>query len=129
MPSTLAYKSPTPLALISGTGLFDSDDIDGTAVAVATANARVLLLIVDNTANTGSTCCIKLYNVAVGSVTVGTTVPWFFWEVPAGARLVMAFPNGLPQQANISAACVTTNGTAGTTSPSNNVTCRIHYAT
>tara|TARA_R110002020_G_scaffold130862_2_gene292617 strand:+ start:2156 stop:2524 length:369 start_codon:yes stop_codon:yes gene_type:complete len=79
---------------------------------------------IDNTGNT-SAVFVKLWDTT-GSVTVGTTDPDFSFKCPASVLRVYSCPNGTAFAAGLKAACVTDGGgTAGTTSPSNDVIYRI----
>lgn len=111
----------------SGTNLFTETAIGNTALAVKGSSATVYNLDIDNTAN-GSAVYLKLYNVASGSVTVGTTAPDSIVLVPASTRLNLVFPLGQVYGTALSVCCVTAGGTAGSTSPSSSVIARIVYS-
>jgi len=95
------------------------------------ASAKFVYQIeIDNTANTGAASYVKLYDDNTSSsVTVGTSVPMAIFVAPAATKLSVTFPYGVGTYfANgIVWACVTTAGTAGTTSPTSSVICRMQY--
>lgn len=85
------------------------------------AAGKVYMIEVDNSLNAAASY-LKLYDS--GTPVVGTTVPDFVWRVPAGQSRPMVIPEGIDFTI-LSMACVTTGGTAGTTSPASPVTVRI----
>ena len=102
-----------------------SDTAIGNAVYAIKASSTLLYwLSVDNTANVAASY-LKLYNVASGSVTVGTTAPDQIILCPASVITTVYFSTGaapgMTFATALSAACVTTGGTAGTSSPASNV--------
>lgn len=100
--------------------LYTSSAMGGTKEGVKASSALLNNVIVDNSLNVAATY-VKLWNLASGSVTVGTTDPDEIIYVPAGqvithvlytgALVGKTFSNG------ITAAAVTTGGTGGVTSP------------
>lgn len=113
------------LAGPSGIKIYNNTDLDGTKDAVTSVSTKVYEVYVDNSANAGAASYVKLWNVASGSVTVGTTAPDEIIYVPGGARvthylMTVAGP-GKTFGTAVTAACVTTAGTAGTTNPTSNV--------
>jgi len=64
-----------------------------------------------------ATMYIQIFNVASGSVTLGTTVPTYVIPIPAAASANVEFANGIAHSTAISAAVTTaaTNATAPTT--------------
>jgi hypothetical protein len=108
-----------------------NDSAMGNAVdAVKASSAVVNYVIVDNTLN-GSPVYVKLYNLASGSVTVGTTAPDEIVFVPANAIVTHVLYTGAVSGKTfgtaVSAVCVTSGGTAGSTSPALNVPVTISY--
>ena len=101
------------------------------ADAIKASSAVVYSVTVDNSANAGAASYVKLYNLAAGSVTVGTTAPDVVIYVPQGVVVTVVFGTGaapgLTFGTGLSACCVTTGGTGGTTSPSSSVICSINY--
>ena len=117
---------PTPSGLV----LFSDTAMGGTVDAVKASSAKVYEVIIDNSAN-GAASYVKLYNAASGGVTVGTTVPDEVIFVPGSAIITyFVFTSAGPGKTfatALSAACVTTGGTAGTTSPTSSVVVSILY--
>jgi hypothetical protein len=101
-----------------------------TADAIKSSSALVYWIFIDNSLNAAATY-VKLYNLAAGSVTVGTTVPDEVILAPANARIThVMYSNNIPGKTfgtALSAAAVTAGGTAGVTSPSSSVPVTIVY--
>jgi hypothetical protein len=110
----------------SGTNLFTETAIGNTALAVKASSTTVYCFDIDNSAN-GSASYLKVYNVASGSVTVGTTAPDTIFYVPASTRLNIIITAGQVYGTACSICCVTAGGTAGSTAPSSAVIARIVY--
>jgi hypothetical protein len=123
----------TQITVSSPTGQLQFTDtaIGSTVDGVKASSALVYSVFVDNTANGGAACYLKLYNVASGGVTVGTTVPDEVVYVPAGQQIeVFYFTKSAPGKTfgtALSAACVTAGGTAGVTAPVSSVIATINY--
>lgn len=119
-----------PISTPSSIFEFTDTAIGNTADAVKGSSALVYWILVDNSANAASTY-VKLYNLAAGSVTVGTTVPDEVIFCPANARITHVFYNnnspGKTFGTALSACAVTAGGTAGVTAPSSSVSCTIVY--
>ena len=117
----------TPSNLIVFTDTVMGNAVDG----IKSSSARVYSVVVDNSANGGAASYVKLYNVASGSVTVGTTAPDEVIYVPAGAIVTRLYFTGavfgVVFGTALSAACVTTAGTAGSTSPSSAVIVTVNF--
>lgn len=111
--------------------LFTDTVMGNTADAVKGSSAVVYYLFIDNSANAGAPTYVKLYNLAAGSVTVGTTVPDEVIFVPNGAKITHVLWTGSAPGKTfataLSAAAVTTGGTAGSTSPVSAVPVTIAY--
>lgn len=110
--------------------LFTDSAMGNTADGVKSSSAVVKYVVVDNSLN-GSGVYVKLYNLASGSVTVGTTAPDEVIYVPGSTIVTVQYLSaasaGKTFGTALSAACVTTGGTAGTTSPSSSVPVTISY--
>jgi len=110
--------------------IFTDTAIGATVDAVKGSSAKVYWIIVDNSQNVAASY-VKLYNVASGSVTVGTTAPDEVILVPASVVITQVYSTGAGPGKTfgtaLSAACVTTGGTAGTTAPSSSVVVTIAY--
>lgn len=114
------------IAQISGANLFVDDDNQNAAVAVKASSAVVYQLELDNTANGAATYC-KIFNVAAGSVIIGTTAPDMTILVPASEKITIVFPNGLTFSTALSVASVTTKVESGNTSPSSSFVVKMVY--
>tara|TARA_R110002020_G_scaffold19780_5_gene67939 strand:- start:1091 stop:1459 length:369 start_codon:yes stop_codon:yes gene_type:complete len=90
--------------------------------AVAGGAGVLFQVDIDNTANTDAVY-VKLYNNA--SPTIGSTPPEWVLKCPASVRRVFSCTPGSIFATNLSLACVTTGGTAGTASPTNAVAVRL----
>src|SRR5690348_2817588 len=94
---------------------FNDSAMGATADAVKASSAVVYYVLVDNTANGAAASYVKLYNVASGSVTVGTTVPDEVIYAPAGAKVTVPYFTGANPGKTfgtaLTAACLTTGGT------------------
>jgi len=102
----------------------------GTVEGIKASSAKVYSVIVDNSAN-GAATYVKLWNVASGSVVLGTTAPDEIIYVPANAVVTQVLYTGASQGKTfgtaLSAAAVTTGGTAGTTSPTSATVVTVNY--
>lgn len=99
---------------------------NATKAAVKASSGTIWAIVVDNTANAAVTF-VKLWNVASGSVTVGTTAPDFCFQIPASTKTTLTFVEGISFDTALTEASVTTAGTAGVTGPSSNVPLTIIY--
>jgi hypothetical protein len=104
----------------------------GTTVdAVKATSTTVYQVFIDNTANAGAPSYVKFFNLAQGSVVLGTTVPDEVIYVPAAARITqLLYTSAAPGKifaTALSAACVTTGGTAGTVAPTSSVVVTVNY--
>lgn len=99
-------------------------DIDETARAIeVTAGRRLVFASWENNANAADTF-LKLYDVAVGGVTVGTTVPKVIIHCEASKDGYVFFgANGPVFDTAITAAAVTAGGTGGATGPTSQFNC------
>ena len=116
----------TPAAEI----LFTDTAMSNTADGVKSSSTLVYNVFVDNSLN-GAATYVKLFNLAAGGVTVGTTVPDEVIFCPANSRITQLFFNnnapGKTFGTALSACAVTTGGTAGATGPSSNCGVTISY--
>ena len=83
-------------------------------------------LLIDNTLNPSTQIYVKLYDSG-SSITVGEAVPDFCFPCAGGATAEYAISPGAKFTNGIKAACVTTAGVEGTTSPTNNVAWTMLY--
>ena len=116
----------TLLVALTGATLFTDTDLAATVQGVKASSGTIYSIDIDNTANAAATF-VKLWNVASGSVTVGTTAPDLIIRIPASVRVPINIPAGLLLDTAISIAAVTTAGTAGTTGPTSDVIARVVY--
>ena len=117
------------LGFPSGVKVFEETDLEGTVIAVSAAAVTLYAIELDNSANAAQDNYVKLWNVAAGSVTIGTTAPDWIIEMRQGAKTTIHIPGGSTAfSAALSCACVTAGGTAGTTNPGSGVVVRIIYA-
>lgn len=118
---------PTP----AGLTIFTDTAMGAAADAVKSSSAILNWAIIDNSANGGAASYVKLFNLAAGSVVLGTTVPDEVIYVPGGAVIPVVYftKSALGKTFNtaLSAACVTTGGTVGTTPPVSAVIVTLSY--
>lgn len=114
----------TPLSNAVAANMVVDTDADATGENdVRSGAATIYLVDVDNSNNSAVTY-VKFYNAL--APTIGTTAPDVILRVPASARRVWSFGlEGTNFPTAISFAAVTAAGTAGTTSPTSDVTVRI----
>jgi hypothetical protein len=122
-------QTQIPVATPAGITLF-TDSAMNLVDAVKASSTLLYYVFIDNSANSGP-CYVKLWNLAAGSVTLGTTVPDEVIFVPGLAEITMPiFAGAKPGKTfdtALSAACVITGGTAGVTAPTNPVTVTLAY--
>lgn len=110
---------------------YQDTNIGSSVDAIKASSAVLYSILADNSSNGGAACYVKIWNTASGSVTVGTTVPDEIIYVPAGQIvehfLFTSSVSGKTFGTALSAACVTTGGTSGTTAPTNPVKCTFNY--
>jgi hypothetical protein len=98
--------------------------------AIKASSTLVYYIIIDNSLNVASSY-FKAFNLASGSVTLGTTAPDLVIYVPASSIVTIPFftsaANGVTFGTALSYAVVTTGGTAGNTGPSSAVTLTVSY--
>ena len=98
--------------------------LTGTAIA-ASASAHTLTgYSFDNTGNNASTY-IQFFDVAAGSVTLGTTVPKFVVAVPAGGYVDDPQMSGVTFSTAVTVAATTTR--TGSTPPASGVAATVFY--
>jgi hypothetical protein len=111
--------------------VYTSTAMGSTVEGIKASSAKVFSIIIDNSANGGAATYVKLFNLASGSVVLGTTVPDEVIYVPAGVVVthVLYTGAGLGKTFGtaLSAAAVTTGGTAGVTAPSSSTVVTINF--
>lgn len=110
----------------TGLIVYTSTDLDENKEGIVSASNMVHMISVDNSSN-GAISYVKMWNIASGSVTVGTTAPDAILCIPASTRLEIPIPQGWSFPTALTIAAVTTAGDAGTTGPTSAVTIRIAY--
>lgn len=120
-----------PIASPAGVFVFTDTAIGSSVDAIKASSTLLNYLTIDNSANGGAASYVKLYNLASGSVVVGTTSPDEVIYVPGGAKITHVFYTGSTLGKTfgtaLSAACVTTGGTAGATPPVSSVILTANY--
>lgn len=114
------------IPLLSSAILLIDTSVTGTAVAAKASSAVLYELELDNSAN-GAASYFKIYNVAQGSVTVGTTVPDWVVMVPASVSRTLVVPSGLTFGTALTYCATTAGGTAGSTAPSSAFALKLVY--
>lgn len=111
--------------------IFTDTAMGNTADGVKSSSAVVYSISIDNSLNSGAPSYVRLFNLASGSVVVGTTVPDEVIYAPSGSITVMTFRTsaapGKTFGTALSACCVTVGGTSGAVAPSSSVTVSISY--
>jgi hypothetical protein len=111
--------------------VYNSTAMGNTVEGIKASSAKIFSIVIDNSANGGAASYVKLFNVASGSVVLGTTAPDEIIFVPGGAVvtqvLYTAANPGKTFATALSAACVTAGGTAGVTAPASPVVVTVNY--
>ena len=115
------------IAVPSGAKRYSNTDCNATKDAVKASSGTLYALVLDNTANAAASY-VKLWDVASGDVTVGTTAPDWIFKLPASTSVTFVIPAGEAFGTALTIACVTTAGTAGTTGPTSDVVAQLVYA-
>ncbi len=95
--------STIDLATPSGLQQYENTDLDEVKAGIKASSAVVKYIEIDNP--NGAEVFVKLWNVAVGSVTVGTTPAQAVIMVPASTVLPLPFPAGWTFGTALTAAC------------------------
>jgi len=116
----------TPSNLVS----FTDTAMGNTPDAVKASSALLYSVSIDNSLN-ASPVYVKLFNLAAGSVVVGTTAPDEIIYVPLSSKITHQYFTtalaGKTFATALSAICVTAGGTAGSTSPASSVPVTLNY--
>jgi len=99
---------------------------NNSASAIAASSSTLFSVQIDNTGNSANSF-VKLYNLAAGSTTVGSDDPFVILKAQASRKVTYHFNQGIAFSAAIALACVTTAGTAGSSSPSASVPVKLVY--
>lgn len=125
MAISLADEFTTPLFTFTA----EDTDADATDELVDGTSGTFYTIYVDNSSNSGAVY-VKLWdNSDAANITVGTTVPDWIFPVAASSTKQFCFPDGFAYDAGLVMACVTSAGTEGTSSPTNDVLVRIGLTT
>lgn len=119
----MAYSN---IPLIASGILYTDSDLVGTAIAVKASSAVLYEAELDNTANAAASY-FKVYNTAVGSVTVGTTVPDMVVMVPASTKITLVLPSGVTFGTALTVCATTAGGTVGSTGPTSDFAVKLVY--
>ena len=110
--------------------VYSSSSMQATVEGIKASSAKVYSVVIDNTLN-GSPTYIKLWNLASGSVVVGTTAPDEVIFAPASVITTHVMSTGAAPGKTfgtaLSAAAATTGGTAGTSNPASAVVVTVTY--
>ena len=122
-------RTSLPTSISGGrTILYDSDADDTAETDVMGGATKVNIIVVDNSANAAQAEYLKIWDAK--GPTVGTTAPDFIFLIPAAQVCIFEFEEEdstgtiseyVTFATALSYACVTTAGTAGTTSPTSDV--------
>lgn len=105
-----------------------AEETDGTSTVNAIGSGTLYLdqVSIDNTGNANDPVYLKMYDTgATGST--GSTVPDFIFPCAAGEIIQLSFEPGGRFTNGMQVAVVLEPGTAGTTSPTNNVSYSLLY--
>lgn len=106
--------------------IYKSTDVNATKEGVKSSSAVIHAIVIDNSLNAAKTF-LKLWNLASGSVTVGTTDPDMIIQMPASIKRTFIFFEGLTFDTGLTIAAVTVAGTPGVTGPTSDVNVEIIY--
>jgi hypothetical protein len=118
--------SQVTLGFPSGASEFVETALGATVLQIKPSSGTLYLIQLDNTSN-GVISYVKLWYLATGSVTLGTTAPDKVLAFPASAKNWVIFGAGWAFGTALAIACVTTGGTAGTTAPTSSATATVVY--
>ncbi len=117
-PAGLTYPLPVTGAIIGGgASTYRSVALTSTALAVKTSPGSVSFLHVANLESMAVTCYVHLYDTALASTTVGTTVPKWSMVLAAGTIQTVPFSVPLSFTTAITVAATTTAGGSTACSP------------
>lgn len=109
-----------------GLTLHKESALAGTVSGVKSSSLVIHSIVADNALN-GAVTFLKMWNVASGSVTIGTTAPDWIIPIPASVKRTMVFPEGLAMTTALTIAATTTAALAGVTGPSSSFLFEILY--
>jgi len=110
--------------------VYSSSSMQATAEGIKASSAKVYSVIIDNTLNVAATY-VRLWNLASGSVVVGTTVPDEVIYAPPSVITTQVLFTGATAGKTfgtaLTAAAVTVGGTVGNSNPSSAVAVSVSY--
>lgn len=112
--------SITTLEPVSGAKKFEDSNNANVPISVKGSAGVMHSITIDNSANV-AVSYVKMWDLAVGSVTIGTTVPDWIIKMPASTKRTIPIPDGLAFATGLSVATTTTALLAGATSPASAV--------
>jgi len=113
--------SITTLEPVTGARKFEDSNNANVPVSVKGSAGVIHSITIDNSAN-GAASYVKMWDLAVGDVTIGITPPDWIIKIPASKpRFTIPIPDGLAFATGLAVATTTTALLAGTTSPSSAV--------
>lgn len=107
--------STIDLATPSGLKLYSNTDLAEVKAGITSASTKIHFIEIDN--QNGAEVFLKLWNLAVGNVTVGTTAVTSVIVVPASTVLPLPFPKGWTFGTGLTVACVLNAVESDTTDP------------
>jgi hypothetical protein len=105
----------------TGTDVIQDISATATKQGVYSSAKTLWAVYIDNTANASTTVYLKLWNVASGSVTVGTTEPSMVIPCAGGQKRQITVDQGIAFSTALVYACVTGAATSSTASPASAV--------
>ena len=121
----MAVSSGTVAGSYIGTTIVEDATANSTVEDAKASGGNLYQVYINNGHN--AQVYVKCWQVASGSVTLGSTAPALIFPCPASVSRQYNFPDGLAFSTALSFACVDSPGTAGTTSPGSTVLVRITH--
>jgi hypothetical protein len=120
-----AIVVPTISATQQGTGAVRFTALTNVAQAIKASAGNMFGYHLSNKANPGQDLYVHLYNVAAGSVTVGTTTPSRSYFLPGGA--VIDTPLSVPATFGTAMSIAVTTDITGSTAPTNAIYAHVEF--
>lgn len=118
-----AVTQPVSSELATGLSTFSNTALSNTKTAVKASAGKVYGWMVHNPS--AATAYIQVWNVAIGSITVGTTAPTWTIQLPAGASANVMSERGVTHSTEINVAATTTP--TGSTAPATALVVSLFY--
>ena len=109
------------------TNVYNNSALSNSALGVKTSGAGNVYAYTFHNPDATNDATILLYNIAYGSVTVGTSTPIFYITLAPGASANMAFPFPLTCGTQISIAAVKGDSISGTSAPNTAIQAWVGY--